>query len=103
MWAQLIKARLKPGHEAELELLHHHLQAAEQPDSGLVRSTTMRDQNDSNTVYTLVVFESEEKARARERDPRREEGLREARAVMADAFEGPPEFTNLTVVIDYTR
>lgn len=101
MWAQLIKGRLKSGHEADLEPLHRQLQAAEQPGSGLVRSTTMRDQNDPNTVYTLVIFESEEKARAREQDPRREEGLREARVAMAEAFEGPPEFTNLTVVLEY--
>ena len=100
MWAQLIRWRLKPGHEAELEQLHRLLEAAEQPGSGLVRTTVMRDQNDPNALYTLVIFESEEKARAREQDPRREEGLRAARDVMAAIVEGPPEFTNLTVMID---
>jgi hypothetical protein len=49
-----------------------------------------------------VVFESEEKARAREQDPRRQEGLQAARAVMADIFEGPPEFTDLIVVDEWT-
>ena len=102
MWAQLIKRRLKPGHEAELELLRQHLQVTEHPGSGLVRSTTMRDHNDPNAVYTLVVFEGEEKARAREQDPGREEGLREVRAAMAEMFEGPPEFTDLTVATEYT-
>jgi quinol monooxygenase YgiN len=87
MWAQLINARLKPGHEDGMERLYEQLQAAEQPGSGLVRSTAMRDQNDPNAVYILVVFESEEKARAREQDPRREEALREARSVMAEMFE----------------
>ena len=40
----------------------------------LLQTLTMRDQNDPELVYTLVVFESEEKARAREQDPRRQEG-----------------------------
>jgi len=102
MWAQLIKTRLKPGKEEELERLYQQLQATEQPGSGLVRSTAMRDQKDPRSVYMMVVFESEEKARAREQDPRRQEGLREARATMADIFEGPPEFVDLTVVEEIT-
>ena len=102
MWAQLIKTRLKPGKEEELERLYQQLRATEQPGSGLVRSTAMRDQKDPRSVYMMVVFESEEKARAREQDPRRQEGLREARATMADIFEGPPEFVDLTVVEEIT-
>jgi hypothetical protein len=50
----------------------------------------------------LIVFESEEKARARERDPRRQEALQEVRATMAEIYEGPPTFTDLTVVAEYT-
>jgi hypothetical protein len=53
-------------------------------------------------VYTLVVFESEDKARAREQDPRRQEALQAARAIMADIFDGPPEFTDLTVAEEWT-
>ena len=100
MWAQIIKMRLKPGKEAGLESLLEQLQATEQPGSGLVRTTTMTDQKDPSLVYTMVVFESEEKARAREQDPRREEGLAEARATMAEIFEGPFEFVDLTVVTE---
>jgi hypothetical protein len=48
----------------------------------------------------LVVFESEEKARAREQDERRQEGLKTARETMAEIFDGPPEFVDLTVVED---
>jgi hypothetical protein len=48
------------------------------------------------------VFESEEKARAREGDPRRQEALQEVRATMAEIYEGPPTFTDLTVVAEYT-
>ena len=74
MWAQLITMRLKPGRGQDLPQLFEQLQATEQPGSGLLQTLTMRDQNDPELVYTLVVFESEEKARAREQDPRRQEG-----------------------------
>ncbi|MGI8825943.1 MAG: antibiotic biosynthesis monooxygenase [Chloroflexota bacterium] len=101
MWAQLITGRLKPGKEDQLERLFQQLHATEQPGSGLVRSTAMRDQNDPSAVYTMVMFESEEKARAREQDPRREEGLGEVRATMAEIFEGPFAFVDLTVVAEH--
>jgi hypothetical protein len=61
----------------------------------------MRDQKDPNVAYMLVVFESEEKARARERDPRRQEGLAGVRATMAEIFDGPPEFVDLNVVREH--
>ena len=102
MWAQLITMRLKPGGEAALPKVLEGLRAAEQPDSGLLRTTTMRDRNDPSRVFTLVVFESEQMARAREDDPRRSEALAAVRAVMADAFDGPPEFVDLDVVDDRT-
>jgi quinol monooxygenase YgiN len=98
MWAQLITTRLKPGKEGELPRLYEQLRATEQPGTGLVRSMAMQDQKDPSRAYMLVVFESEEKARARESDPRREEGLKVARATMAEIFDGPPEFVDLVVV-----
>jgi quinol monooxygenase YgiN len=98
MWAQLITTRMKPGREEDLPSLYEQLRAAEQPGTGLLRSTAMRDQNNPSRVYMLVVFESEEKARARENDPRRQEGLQTARATMAEIFDGPPEFVHLIVV-----
>ena len=101
MWAQMIIMRLKAGKEDKLTTLFEQLRAVEQPGSGLVRSLAMRDQKDPSRVYTLVVFESEEKARAREQDERRQEGLATARATMADIFDGPPEFVDLTVVEDF--
>ena len=52
-------------------------------------------------MYMLVVFDSEESARAREQDERRQDGLASARATMADLFEGAPEFVDLTVVSDF--
>ena len=98
MWAQLITTRLKPGREGDLPVLLEQLRAVEQTGSGLVRSTAMRDQNDPSRVYMLVVFESEEKARARENDPRRKEALQRARATMAEVFDDNWEFVDLTVV-----
>jgi len=100
MWAQLITIRLKAGREGDIGKVVAELEAAEQPGSGLLRSTTMVDQKDPTRVFTLVVFESEEKARAREQDPRRQEGLERARATMAEVFDGPPEFADLSVVND---
>ena len=101
MWAQLITTRLKPGRDGDLPKLIEQLRAAEQPGSGLVRSTLMRDQKDPSRVCMMVVFESEEKARAREQDPRRQEGLQAARKTMAAIFDGPPEFVDLTVADEY--
>jgi antibiotic biosynthesis monooxygenase (ABM) superfamily enzyme len=98
MWAQLITTRLKPGRERDLAGLVEELRATEQPGSGLVRSTAMVDQNDPSRVYMMIVFESEEKAREREKDPGREEALKRARATMAEIFDTAPEFVDLTVV-----
>jgi len=102
MWAQLITTRLKPGREGDLPKIAKQLQATEQPSSGLVRSLMMQDQKDPSRVYMLVVLESEEKARARENDQRRQEGLAEVRALMGQIFDGAPEFVDLTVVEEWT-
>ena len=99
MWAQLIKVPVKPG--KDVAGLSQALRDAEQPGSGLVRRLTMRDQKDPHTLYTMIVVESEEKARARERDPRRE-GLQGLQARLADALEGPPEFIDLEIVDEVT-
>ena len=101
MWAQLITTRLKAGREGDLALLAEQIQKSEQPDSGLIRSFMLQDQKDPSRAYMLIVFESEEKARARESDPRRQEGLQAARKIMADIFEGAPEFVDLTVVEEF--
>lgn len=102
MWIQIIKMRLKPGKDAELTAFMDQLKAIEQPNSGLVRSTTTRDQNDPSTVYSIVTFESQEKARARERDERRQESLQSLRQMMTQIFEGPPEFIDLEVIAEHS-
>lgn len=96
MWAQLIKARLQPAKEEELRRIEDEIRDASPPGSGFIRATTMRDQNDPSQRYTLVLFESEEKARQREKDPR----VQEAAGKMSQVFQGPPEFVNLEVVRD---
>ena len=100
MWAQLIKMQLKPG--SDTAALMNEIRAAEQTGSGLVRSLFMHDQSDPNRIYSLVLFESEEQARAREQDPRREEQLQNARRIMADILDGPPEFTDLIIIDEWT-
>lgn len=102
MWAQLITTRLKPGREEDLRLLIDKLRATEQAGSGLLRSTAMRDQKDPSRLYMFVLFESEDVARQREQDPLRQQGLAEARAIMGEIFDGPPEFVDLAVVDDAT-
>src|SRR4051794_38592798 len=102
MWIQIIKTRLKPGKDAEYVALADQLRALEQPGSGLIRSTATRDQKDPNTVYMIVTFESEDKARAREEDPRRQAGLAPVRELMAQIFDAPPEFIDLDVVAEHS-
>jgi quinol monooxygenase YgiN len=102
MWAQIITTRIKPGKDGELGLMLEQLRASEQPDSGLLRTTVMRDQDDPSCIHLMVVFESEEKARAREADPRRHEALKAVRETMAAILDGPPEFRNLTVIEENT-
>jgi hypothetical protein len=91
--------RLKP--DQSTNEMAKHIRAAEQPGSGLIHSLMMRDQTDPTDIYALVVFESEEKARAREQDPRRAEQLGTVRSIMADILVGPPEFTDLEVVDEW--
>ena len=67
MWAQLIAARIKVDVDTEsigprLRAAQQALRAAEQPGSGLLRTLVMQDQADPRRVFTLVVFESEERS-----------------------------------------
>jgi len=99
MWAQLIKVRLQPG--ADLTAMADLLKRYEQEDSGLVRELFMHEDGDPGSAYILALFESEEKAREREQDPRRSAGQQATQEVMAQALAGPPEFTDLTVVAEW--
>ena len=101
MWAQLISVRIKPGREGDVPQLLDLLRKSEQPDSGLVRETLMLDQNDPGQAHVLAVFESEDRARQREGDSRRAEGLAKLQALMAEMLDGPPTFTHLEVVDEF--
>ena len=103
MWAQLIKTHVKPGNDDRVKELLEQLRAVEQPDSGLLRSTAMLDQNDPTSLYLMVVFDNEDQARAREQDPRRTEGLEAVRALMGEILDGPPEFVDLNVLEETIR
>jgi hypothetical protein len=56
MWAQMITSQLKPGKDDELVTLTAQLKAAEQPGSGLVHATAVRDSKDPGRVIMFVVF-----------------------------------------------
>ncbi len=100
MWAQMQKVSSKPEKEAELLDVFEQLHAIEQADSGLMKTMVMRSQADPSVLFVLVVFDSEEKARTREQDPRRQQGLQRIRAAMGDVLDGPPEFFDLNVLRD---
>jgi quinol monooxygenase YgiN len=102
VWAQLIKTRIKPGKEGNIPRLAEQLRDTEQPESGLLRSAIFLDQKEPSQLYFLVVFESEEKARLREQDERRNEGLAAVRALMAETFDGTPEFVDLIVAEEWS-
>jgi quinol monooxygenase YgiN len=103
MWAQIIKMRVKPGREGQVLDLLREIWAYDraEPGYGLLRSTLMRDQKDPNLLYAQVIFESEEKARAREQDPRRQAMLQGLQAKIRDIVDGPREFVDLDVVEEF--
>jgi heme-degrading monooxygenase HmoA len=100
MWAQVQRVSTSPEKEAQVLEVFEQLRAIEQEDSGLLQTLVMRSQKDPAEVFVVVVFESEEKARAREQDPRRQEPLQRIRATMGDLLDGPPEFFDCDVLLD---
>ena len=100
MWAQIQRVRTNPDREAEVLEIFEQLRAIEQEDSGLLQTLVMRSQADPTEVFVVVVFESEEKARAREEDPRRQEGLQRIRGAMGNVFDGQPEFFDCNVLLN---
>ncbi len=100
MWAQLSTVRVNEGKAEAVAEAMEKLRSFEQADSGLLRTIVMQDQHDPARVLVLVVFESEEKARAREDDPRREEGVQALRTSLAGVLQAPPEYTDLDVLAE---
>ena len=100
MWAQVQRVSTNPEKEAQVLDIFEQLDAIEQEDSGLLQTLVMRNQQDPTEVFVVVVFESEEQARAREQDPRRQEPLQRIRAAMGDVLNGPPEFFDCNVLVN---
>ena len=100
MWAQVQRLSTNPDSDAQVLEIFEQLQAIEQDDSGLLQTMVMRSQADPTEVFVVVVFESEEKARARESDPRRQEPLQRIRGVIGDVLAGPPEFFDCDVLLN---
>ncbi len=100
MWAQLIKARVKPGHEDEVTRVQQEFEARGRDGrTGWLRSISLQNQDDPQEYYSLVFFESEEKARENERSPQQAELVQRLLA----AFEGQPEFVNLNPIYEGSR
>jgi len=100
MWAQMQRVRTDPERGAELLRVFEQLRAIEQKDSGLLQTLVLRSQTDPTEVFVVVVFESEEKARAREADPRRQELLQRIRGALGEVLTGPPEFFDCNVLLN---
>jgi heme-degrading monooxygenase HmoA len=98
MWAQIIKARLKQGAEAEMQQLMGEIEGATQR-SPFVGSTVLQNQNDPSEYYNIVLFESEEAARANENTPEQQDRVRRIQGL----YDGPPEFVNCNVVHETPR
>ncbi len=100
MWAQLIKSRIRPGKEEEARNLPQEFDAqAHGTSPSWVAMTTSVNQKNPSEYYTLVIFESEEKARENERSP--EQAKRVER--MMEIFDGQPEFVDLDVVFHHSH
>jgi hypothetical protein len=53
----------------------------------------------TRTHYTIAFFESEEKAREAERDPKQAELIRRYWGV----YDGPPEYADLNIFLEWSR
>jgi len=100
MWAQVQRVSTNPDREAEVLGIFDQLRAIEPEDSGLLQTLVLRSRTDPTEVFVVVVFESEEKARRREQDPRRQEPLQRIREAMGGVLNGPPEFFDCDVVLN---
>ena len=97
MWAQLVKARVKVGREEELRRLYQEASSTSSPDSGWVRSLSLRNQNDPQEIYGVIIFESEARAREYERSSEQAE----LTGHLGDLMDGTPEFVDFDSVEEY--
>ena len=86
MWAQLIKVRLQPTRTCRAGRADASDRATR---FGPVADDSHTGPEGPGRFHVLVVFESEENARAREWDPRRAEGLQASQAMTANLLASP--------------
>jgi len=100
MWAQLIKARIKPGQEEQLRTTARNFEARCRAEGiGPTRVMIFQNQKDPAEQYHVAFFESEEQARQFERNPRQAEMT----GGFSDVYEGPPEYVDLTPFLELSR
>lgn len=94
MWAQIVKSRVKPGVEGDMAEIRDEMRRRVGERPGLVRSFWMQNQKDPQEYYTVIVFESEEQARAGERELDQDPLFQRIRSL----GEGTPEYVDLNVI-----
>jgi antibiotic biosynthesis monooxygenase (ABM) superfamily enzyme len=94
MWAQIIKTRMKPGVERDMAEIRDEMMDRVGQRPGLIRSLWMQNQNDPQEYYTVIVFETEEQARAGERELEQDPLFQRIRSL----GEGTPEYIDLNVI-----
>ena len=100
MWAQMLKTQIQPGEEEALQILPQELDAQFRGDEGGPRRVVvLKDQKDESVYYTLVFFESEERARQYENSPA-QQAIQQR---MSQVWAGQPEYTDLDVVYEVNR
>lgn len=97
MWAQLLKFQVKPGSADELDEIYREVDAQTGPETGWVRSFSLRNSNNPDEVCALIIFESEEKAREYERSPAQAQLTGRTGELMV----GTPEFADFDLVTEY--
>lgn len=96
MWAQIIKARLKPGAEEEMDRMMKEFEGANSP---IAHSIMLQNQNDQGEYYSIVLFKSEEAARANENTPEQQDRIRRVQAL----YDGQPEFVDCAVIYETSQ
>lgn len=94
MWAQIVKTRMKSGVEGDMAEVRDQMRSRISSRPGLIHSYWMKNQNDPQEYYTLIVFESEEQARAGEAQLEGDPIFQRVRSLA----EGQPEFVDLDVL-----
>ena len=100
MWAQMLKTRIQPGQEEALQNLPQELdEQFRGEEGGPRRVVVLKDRKDDGVYYTLVFFESEERARQYENSPA-QQAIQQR---MSQVWAGQPEYTDLDVVYEVNR